>query len=239
MQSPYFTGAVNSGRPGFHVTHAADSGGAVSEIYLYDDIGPAWLGMIDAKTVIDSLEKIGGGPVTVRINSRGGDAAEGIAIYNAIRRYQKATIAIDGLAASAASLAAMGGKSVWIADNAILMIHNAWTFAYGDIQVLRKAAEVLETFDESIRIAYADKTGLDENTLAQMMDSETWLSAKEAKEQGFADEIGDAMAIEKPAAKALWYHGEREDRNRFRDGSFGSLNLLERTVTLKRRQLGL
>ncbi len=101
-----------------------------NEIFLYDDIGPAWLGMIDATSVIAGLKQMEGKRVLLRINSPGGSVDEGAAIYNAIKRHPGGVdVAIDGLAASIAGYIAMAGEKVTIAANARMMIHDPWTMA--------------------------------------------------------------------------------------------------------------
>jgi ATP-dependent protease ClpP protease subunit len=165
------------------------------EILIYDVIGPAWLGMVDAKAVVDQLKEHSGQRVTVRINSPGGSADDGFAIENALRRHPGGVdVVIDGLAASAASIAAMGGQTISIAANAALMIHEPHTFAVGDAKAMRKVAEVLDNYSERLVTTYADRVG-DKSTkdqITQWVADETWMTAKQALERGFVDEIGEA-----------------------------------------------
>lgn len=172
----------------------------MSDLYIYDDIGPDWMGMVSSKTILSELEKVGRGkPVTVRINSPGGDVIEAQAIYNALRRHSDAggpvTIEIDALAASAASFIAMAGDRIHIAENAMMMIHNAWTVALGNSDQLRSTADVLDKFDEIISSTYAKRSTTDLEDIKRMMSDETWLTAAEAIDKGFADAVGQSMKV--------------------------------------------
>ena len=178
----------------------------MSDLYIYDDIGPDWMGMVSSKTILSELEKVGRGkPVTVRINSPGGDVIEAQAIYNALRRHSDAggpvTIEIDALAASAASFIAMAGDRIHIAENAMMMIHNAWTVALGNSDQLRSTADVLDKFDGIISATYAKRSNADIQDVVKMMADETWLTASEALDKGFADAVGQSLKIAAAAVK--------------------------------------
>lgn len=132
----------------------------------------------------------GSGPVTVWINSPGGDCIAASQIYTMLMDYKgSVTVKIDGIAASAASVIAMAGTKVLMAPTALMMIHNPATFAYGDHGEMRKAIEMLDEVKESILNAYEIKTGLSRAKLSHLMDSETWMNANKAVELGFADGI--------------------------------------------------
>lgn len=164
-----------------------------NEIFLYDDIGPAWLGMIDAMSVIAGLKQMEGRRVLVRINSPGGSVDEGDAIYNAIKRHPGGVdVAIDGLAASIAGYIAMAGEKVTIAANARMMIHDPWTMAIGNAAAIRKAADTLDVYTSSMVPAYADRSGKSEEEIRKIMNDETWYTALDAVAEGFADEVGNA-----------------------------------------------
>jgi len=165
------------------------AGKTVAELRIYDDIG-FW--GTTAKAFVNELDSVAkdADEVLVAVNSGGGDVFDGFAIYNALRRYSgKVTARVDGIAASAASLVAMAGDTIVMPENAMMMIHNAWTIAAGDAAALRKTAELLDKTRDGIVAAYRNKCGLADDEIVAMMDAETWMTASEAKERGFADQI--------------------------------------------------
>lgn len=132
----------------------------------------------------------GKGPVTVWLNSPGGDCIAASQIYTMLMDYKDdVTIKIDGIAASAASVIAMAGTRVLMAPTALMMIHNPMTGAYGNHTDMEKAIEMLDEVKESILNAYEIKTSLSRAKLSHLMDSETWMNANKAIELGFADDI--------------------------------------------------
>jgi len=132
----------------------------------------------------------GKGPVTIWINSPGGDCVAAAQIYNMLMDYPgDVTVKIDGIAASAASVIAMAGTRVQMSPVSLMMIHNPLTVAMGDSEEMRKAIQLLDEVKESILNAYEIKTGLSRARLSHLMDAETWMNAKKAIELGFCDEI--------------------------------------------------
>ena len=132
----------------------------------------------------------GKGPVSVWINSPGGDVFAAAQIYNMLMDYPyDVTVMIDGLAASAASVIAMAGTKVQMSPVAMMMIHNPATIAIGDTEEMKKAIKMLDEVKESIMNAYEIKSGLSRDKISRLMDAETWFNAKKAVELGFADEI--------------------------------------------------
>lgn len=132
----------------------------------------------------------GKGPVTVWLNSPGGDCIAASQIYTMLMDYKDdVTIKIDGIAASAASVIAMAGTKVLMAPTALMMIHNPMTMAYGNHADMEKAIEMLDEVKESIINAYEIRTGISRAKLSHLMDSETWMNAGKAIELGFADDI--------------------------------------------------
>ena len=132
----------------------------------------------------------GSGPVTVWINSPGGDVFAAAQIYNMLMEYTGAvTVKIDGIAASAASVIAMSGGEVLMSPVSMLMIHNPSTVAIGDSVEMLKAKALLDEVKESIINSYELKTGLSRAKLSHLMDNETWMNANKAVELGFADKI--------------------------------------------------
>lgn len=132
--------------------------------------------------------------INIYINSYGGSVFEGTAIYNQLRRHQAfKTVYIDGFACSVASVIAMAGDKVVMPRNAMMMIHNAWTYAMGNSSELRKAADDLEIINKGNRQAYLQKSGekINEEELVSLLDSETWLTAEDCIRLGFADEYAE------------------------------------------------
>ena len=168
------------------------SGDNETTVTLYDEIGAFGAG---SKQFLGDIGKLSGQHIHLRINSPGGSVVEGTAIYNALRRHKGGvTVHIDALAASMASVIAMAGAPVLIADNALLMIHNPWTVSMGGSEDLRKEADLLDMLKVNLRNAYVRKTGLGETEIQDMMDKETWLDAVDAVALGFADAIEEGVA---------------------------------------------
>lgn len=132
----------------------------------------------------------GSGPVTIWLNSPGGDCIAASQIYSMLMDYKDdVTIKIDGMAASAASVIAMAGTQVLMAPTAMMMIHNPMTLAYGNHTDMEKAIEMLDEVKESIINAYEIRTGLSRAKLSHLMDAETWMNSGKAIELGFADAV--------------------------------------------------
>ncbi|MFD2869884.1 head maturation protease, ClpP-related [Kurthia populi] len=135
--------------------------------------------------------------IELEINSYGGDVFAGIDIMNTLRGHKgNVTITITGIAASAASIIAMGANKIKMYANTQLMVHNAWTMVAGNAKQLRKVADVLDSIGESVLASYTHR--VDAKTVKKLLDEETYLSAAKAKELGFIDEIveGTAEAVE-------------------------------------------
>lgn len=150
----------------------------------------SWFGdEVTPKLFKDELAA-GDGPISVWINSPGGDVFAAAQIYNMLMDYPNAvTVMIDGLAASAASVIAMAGTEVQMSPVAMMMIHNPATVAIGDSEEMKKAVKMLDEVKESIMNAYEIKTGLSRDRISRMMDAESWFNANKAVELGFADKI--------------------------------------------------
>lgn len=157
-------------------------------ITIYGIVGEDWWGEGNTVKRVDAaLRAIGDKPVTVYINSPGGDLFEGIAIYNRLMEHsQEVTTKVLGLAASAASVVAMAGAKREIAKSAFLMIHNCWTYFAGNRHEIRELADTMEEFDQAMIGVYADTSGRDEKDIEKMLDAETYLNGATALEKGFA-----------------------------------------------------
>lgn len=174
-------------------------------IGIYDVIGEDWWtgGGFTSKRMAGALRSLGKGPVTVAINSPGGDMFEGISMYSMLREHPgEVTIKVMGLAASAASIIAMGGDTVQISRPGFLMIHNCWLLVAGNRHELRDVADQIEPFDAAMADVYAARTGDPVEQMAKLMDRESWIGGSAAVEQGFADALLDSEAVKKGDAKA-------------------------------------
>jgi len=155
--------------------------------WFYDMVG---YNAICPKDVTKVLNELGGKPLTVKINSYGGNVWAGSVIYTSLKDYAgKVTVKIDGLAASAASVIAMGGDKILMSPTAQMMIHNASCMASGDYRDMEKAGEFLKNVNDAISNAYIVKSGMDKETLLNLMDKETWLTVQEAIDYGLVDEM--------------------------------------------------
>lgn len=165
-------------------------GTIASESWFDDDITP--------KMFKEELFS-GSGPITIWINSPGGDCIAASQIYSMLMDYQgEVTVKVDGIAASAASVIAMAGNKVLMAPTALMMIHNPSMMAFGDHNDMAKAIDILDEVKESIINAYEIKTGQSRAVLSHLMESETWMNAKKAIELHFADGILEDSKKESP-----------------------------------------
>ena len=171
-----------------------------AEIMLYDEIGAnPWGGGLDAKTFAENLKALGPlNKITCRVNCPGGDVFDGMAMFNTLVKHPaEVTMCVDGLAASAASFvvqAASPGR-LFMAENALMMIHNAQGMTMGDKHEHDKTSEVLDKVDDTIAGTYAARSGRKADTFKKMMDAETWMTGPEAVEHKLADETTPAKKI--------------------------------------------
>lgn len=170
-----------------------ESVAGASEVLLYGVVGLDF----NLATVLAETKGLAAGSV-LRIHSPGGDAHEGLAIYEALKG-RGFIVRIDGLAASAASLIAMAGTRIVMAPGAQLMLHNPWTMAEGDGDDLRAVADVLDKIRDSYVDVYVARTGLAKEEVMAVMDSETFWSASEVAALGF----GEVAKSEQARALAL------------------------------------
>lgn len=174
---------------------------STAEMLIYDMIGESWFEEgLTAKRVANDLKELGNVKLlNVHINSQGGSVFHGVAIYNALRRFsndtRKVHTYIDGAAFSIASVIAMAGDRVFMADNALLMIHDPWALANGNANELRRLADLLDKSKAQIIRAYTRKTSESSESIAAMMSDETYLDADEALNYGFVDEVLGEIAI--------------------------------------------
>ena len=172
----------------------------MAELFLKGDIisndykwAYDWFGLdstcpADAKAVVDAMED--GEDLDVYINSPGGDVQAGMELYSIFSRINNSTAHIDGFAASAAGVAAMGCTVVEMSPVSTIMVHNVWCSGIeGDYHDMDKASKMLKSLNASMASAYVAKSGRDLQEVLNMMDKETWLTAQKAVEYGFCDGI--------------------------------------------------
>jgi ATP-dependent Clp protease protease subunit len=177
------------------------------ELTIYGDIGENfWTGEgITPKSVKDQMDSAGAFTrMVVRINSPGGNAYDGVAIYNLIRAQKKpVSVMVDGVAASAASIIAMCGDSVTMGTGAMMMVHNPSVMMIGCACDLREAADFLDKVGASMGEIYTAKSGKTAEEVKAIMDAETWMSAQEAVDLGFATDIADGSPDAVAAARTF------------------------------------
>jgi len=165
----------------------------MKEILIYDVIGSFDL---TAKNIIEQLNDADGQDVLVRINSVGGDVFEGMAIYNALKKYEgNVKIEIEGLSASMASIIMLAGDDVTASQNSLIMIHNPSAGVMGESKDLSKRADLLDKMKTQMVNIYTAATSIPEKKVIKMMDEETWFTSDEAKEVGLINNVTEAIKI--------------------------------------------
>tara|TARA_R100000005_G_C5000769_1_gene207673 strand:- start:2840 stop:3928 length:1089 start_codon:yes stop_codon:yes gene_type:complete len=163
------------------------------EISIYDEIGDYGT---SAKNFIQDLKSAGDKNINLRMNSVGGSVFDGLAIYNVLRAHKgHVNVKIEGLSASIASIIALAGDKIEMAENGFFMIHNPFGKSAGDAEDMRKTADLLDKIKQELVSIYASKTELTNEEISNMMDEETWLTSQEAKEMGFIDVITDPIKV--------------------------------------------
>ena len=195
---------------------------SIGELTLYGDISnTSWFGDEITpsmfKNDLDSLGEIKN--LNIYINSGGGDVFAGISIYNMLKRHEAyKTVYVDGIAASIASVVAMAGNKVIMPKNAMLMVHHVSCGGSGNAQYHRDLADRIDKVELSAFTAYKDKTGIDDDALAAMIEAETWMSAEEAVKKGFADEIEkDKLFAASMDGSFLMLNNQKFDLGRYKN----------------------
>jgi ATP-dependent protease ClpP protease subunit len=186
---------------------------AAGELFLDGVIGGDWGDddPITATALLKKIEPLAGSKLTVRINSVGGSADEGVAIYNLLRRHEGGVDTVnEALAASAASIIFLAGDNRLMTSGSKVMIHRAMTIEIGNAEAMRKKADVLQMYDESMADIYAEHMGIDRDTILDMMSKETWFSADEAVESGLATAKNPSKTKQR-AAYAAWFRHPPKD----------------------------
>lgn len=183
-----------------------------AEILFYDEIG-MW--GITAQAVVAALKEVKGkvDTLNVRIHSPGGSVFDGVAIFNALKRFEaRVEVDIDGIALSIASYIALAGDVVRAVDNTQYMIHNPWVMTMGESTDLRAVADRMDATKADLVRAYSSKTGIGSEELSTMMNAETWLGGEEALNLGFVDELTEALPVAAKFNGDLWTRFKNQDR---------------------------
>jgi len=169
--------------------------GKSAELFIYDFI--ASYGGVSAKRIADDLKAIGKVDVlNVRLNSFGGEVFEGYAIYNQLKRLPaRVEVDIDGAACSIASIIACAGDTIRMAKNAMYMVHDPAGGAWGTAADLRKTAGLLDQVRGQLVDTYVARTGLNALTVSDLMTAETWMTAADAAENGFVDQVTQELQM--------------------------------------------
>jgi ATP-dependent Clp protease, protease subunit len=195
----------NRGRAPALVERPKAAADGVTTLYLYDsivssEIEASWWGGVAAAKMVRDIAAVGAGTIVLRVNSPGGDVFAGQAIAQAMRdaraRGVRVEAHVDGYAASAATVVSIAADEVVMAEGAMWMIHQAWTIAMGNAEDMLGAAALLEKVDGSIAEQYAKRTGKDKEYMSELMAAETWFTAAEAVDAGFADRVDEGPAVE-------------------------------------------
>ena len=172
--------------------------GKDATVYVYDEIG-YW--GVTPEDFVKELNNLSADTVHIRFNSPGGSVFDGTAMFNAIKQHKSKTVAhVDGLAASIASVIALGADEVVMAENAFMMIHEPWSMVMGNSDDMREEADLLDKVGGTIMNTYVKKTSMKESEIKDLVRSETWMTAEEALEMGFVDSIEEDTGDEKAKA---------------------------------------
>ncbi|MFP7447105.1 Clp protease ClpP [Bacillus infantis] len=224
----------------FAAVHDEEKG--VSELTIYGDIGESWWWDSTSATDVDTaLKDAGSNDLVIHLNSPGGSAFDGIAIYNRLMNHKKKhnakiTVHVDGWACSAASLIPPAADEVIMGAGAMLMIHEASTIVWGSKTLMRKEADMLEKLEDGIIDIYMTRANVEREEIRNMVNEETWFSANEAVEMGFATttattvEGNDELAQLKAQMQAMkneldQYKNQQEEPEQKPAASAGKRNL--------------
>lgn len=194
---------------------------AAADLYLYGEISSTswWGDEITPKQFKADLDALGDiQTLNIYINSGGGDVFAGQAIHSMLKRHAaEKVVYVDGLAASIASVIAMAGDKIIMPSNAMMMIHNPWTLAYGNAADFRKMADDLDQIAKSIIAVYREKSGMDDEKIMELMDAETWLTAEDAISYGLADQVDQEKKLAASLKNGtLFFNGIKVDAGNYK-----------------------
>lgn len=187
--------------------YALETNEREADIYIFGDIVIPEYEWFESDTsgysLANEIKDLDVDVINVHINSYGGHVSEGLAIHNTLKNHKaKVKTFCDGFACSAASVVFMAGEERIMNESSLLMIHNAWTYAAGNAEELRKEADDLETITQASVAAYMSRVNVTENELKEMLNAETWLLPDDAVEKGFATSVIAETQTGKAAASA-------------------------------------
>lgn len=168
------------------------------EIYLYGVIGQTFFSDgVSATQFKDDLKALGSvTSIDLRINSEGGDVMDGRTMYNLLAEHKaRITVYVDGLAASIASLIAMAGDEIRMGDGTFMMIHNPWSMAVGNASDMRRMADLLDSVANTLIDTYTARTKGNRDQIKTWMEDETWMTAQESVERGFATVVAEPVRV--------------------------------------------
>lgn len=167
-------------------------------ITIYGFIGDSWFGKsTSASDIVSVLEENQSKDIIINLNSGGGDAFDGIAIYNQLKRHKgKVVVNIDGFAASAASVIAMAADELYMHTGTMMMIHEASTVSWGTKKEIKATLNALEGLDSSLADIYMTRFKGEREEIEQFIENETWFTADEAVTLGLADQIVESEKVE-------------------------------------------
>lgn len=220
----------------FAVKHDYDKKITTLTLYGIIDSDDWWDDSISAAAIDKALKEANGNNLKLHINSPGGDAFEGVAIYNRLMDYKKEHNAkiethVDGWACSAASFLPLTANESIMGLGAMMMIHEAATFEWGTKKDLRKTADMMEKLEEGIIDIYLTRTKKSREEIREMVDAETWFTADEAIEIGFADKKTEVKLVE-PESKPA----EPDNKTELKELRTQVKNLTAEVETLKEKQ---
>lgn len=189
----------------YRIENKVDTG--LTDVFIYDEVGGFGVSASDFTAEIRGIQ----GDLSLHLNSPGGDVFDGFAIFQALKaRTGKTTVVVDGLAASIASVIAMGADEVVMAPKATLMIHDGWTMSVGNAADMRKTADLLDKTSDNIASVYADKAGGTVEFWRERMREETWYSADEALAAGLIDQVQGKTAKREDFDLSMFNHAGRD-----------------------------
>lgn len=173
--------------------------GNSAELLIYGEISDMllWGDEVVPKDIDNELKAMGDvSEIIVRINSPGGDVFAGVAIHAMLSRHKaKKTVYVDGIAASIASVIAMAGDEIVMANGSMFMVHNPMSIVFGNSNEFRSMADRLDTVRDAFMSIYTEKTGMTDKEIISLLDAETWMTADEAISMGFATKLEQGNKI--------------------------------------------